>query len=111
MARRAISSSQRQGGAGHSSDWQIYRRLFGYVIPQWAIFVLSLLGYLIYSLGNVLLADLLQFLLDSLDDSVEVTSGIVSTVVYSLFDDWAQHPLWGRLATLVPRRRRGGLAG
>ena len=86
MARRAISSSQGQDGAGHSSDWQIYRRLFGYVIPQWAIFALSLLGYLIYSLGNVLLADLLQFLLDSLDDSVEVTSGIVSTVVYSLFD-------------------------
>ncbi len=85
MARRA-DPAQGQGGAGHSSDWQIYRRLFDYVIPQWVIFALSLLGYLVYSLGNVLLADLLQFLLDSLDDSVEVTSGIVSTVVYGLFD-------------------------
>jgi subfamily B ATP-binding cassette protein MsbA len=85
VARQA-DSPHRQGGAGRSSDWQIYRRLFGYVIPQWALFGLSLLGYLVYSLGNVLLADLMQFLLDSLDDSVEVTSGIVSTVVYGLFD-------------------------
>ncbi len=68
------------------NDWQIYRRLLGYVLPQWAMFSLSLLGYIVYSLGNVLLADLMQFLLDSLDESVQVTSGIVSTVVYRWFD-------------------------
>ncbi len=68
------------------NDWQIYRRLLGYVIPQWMMFLLSLLGYVIYSMGNVLLADLMQFLLDSLDDTVEVSSGIVSTVVYRFFD-------------------------
>ena len=41
-----------------------------YVVPQWCHVFLSLLGYLIYSMGNVLLADLMQFLLDSLNDSV-----------------------------------------
>lgn len=67
------------------SDWQIYRRLLAYALPHWLMFSLSLLGYMIYSVGNVLLADLLQFLLDSLDDSVEVTAGIVSRIVYQLF--------------------------
>ena len=73
---------------GHSgmSDWQIYRRLLGYVFPQWMMFGLSLLGYVIYSIGNVLLADLMQFLLDSLDDTVNVSSGIVSSVAYKFFD-------------------------
>ena len=75
-----------QPGRHGMSDWQIYRRLLGYVVPHWLMFCLSLLGYVIYSMGNVLLADLMQFLLDSLDDSVEVSSGIVSSVVYRLFD-------------------------
>ena len=77
---------------GHSgmSDWQIYRRLLGYALPHWFMFCLSLLGYLIYSLGNVLLADLMQFLLDSLDDTVKVTSGIVSTIAYHFYDAGAQ---------------------
>lgn len=72
------------------SDWQIYRRLLGYALPHWFMFCLSLLGYLIYSLGNVLLADLMQFLLDSLDDTVKVTSGIVSTIAYHFYDAGAQ---------------------
>lgn len=69
------------------NDWQVYRRLLGYVTPQWPMFSLSLVGYVIYSLGNVLLADLMQFLLDSLDDSVRVTSGIVSSIAYRFFDN------------------------
>ena len=28
-------------------------------------------------------------------------------VAYSIFDDWANSPLWGRIARLVPSRRRG----
>jgi subfamily B ATP-binding cassette protein MsbA len=68
------------------SDWQIYRRLFSYVVPHWQMFCLSLLGYLLYAGGNVLLADLMQFLLDSLDDTAKAGSGIVAGVAYALFD-------------------------
>jgi hypothetical protein len=32
---------------------------------------------------------------------------IGTPVVYSLFDDWAESPLWGRLARLVPGRSNG----
>lgn len=85
MARFDALPYNRPGHSG-MNDWQIYRRLLRYVFPHWLMFSLSLVGYGIYAMGNVLLADLLQFLLDSLDDSVDVTSGIVSSVVYTLFD-------------------------
>lgn len=77
-------SSRRQGKL---SDWQIYRRLLGYVSAYWYFFVLSLLGYGIYSLGNVLLADMMQFLLDSLNGAVETPAGMVSYIAYSLLDN------------------------
>jgi hydrophobic/amphiphilic exporter-1 (mainly G- bacteria), HAE1 family len=32
---------------------------------------------------------------------------IGTPVVYSIFDDWATSPLWGRLARLVPGRSNG----
>lgn len=86
MARHADLPHRRPGHSG-LNDWRIYRRLLGYVTPQWPMFSLSLVGYVIYSLGNVLLADLMQFLLDSLDDSVRVTSGIVSSIAYRFFDN------------------------
>ena len=82
--RGAAESVSRQG---NMSDWQIYLRLLSYVYPYWYFFALSILGYLVYSFGNVLLADLMQFLLDSLDDSAEAPGGIVSGIAHALLDD------------------------
>ena len=79
--------AHRRAGPGALTDWQIYRRLLGYVVPLWFMFALSLVGYVIYALGNVLLADLLQFLLDSLNDSDKVASGIISGLAYRYFDN------------------------
>ncbi|PLW82537.1 lipid A export permease/ATP-binding protein MsbA [Kineobactrum sediminis] len=71
---------------GKHTDWQLYRRLLGYVVPYWYLFALSICGYVVYSLGNVLLADLMQFLLDSLNGSDEAESGLVSGAAYALLD-------------------------
>lgn len=71
--------------SGKMSDWQLYARLLSYVLPYWWIFALSLFGYMVYSLGNVLLADIMQFLLDALNDSEAADSGLVSRVAYGLF--------------------------
>ena len=71
---------------GDVSDWRLYGRLLGYIVPYWYIFLFSLLGYVVYSLGNVLLADLMQFLLDSLNESDQVESGIVAGAAYRLLD-------------------------
>jgi len=68
-------------------DWQLYLRLLRYVLPYWYIFAFSVFGYVLYSLGNVLFADLMQFLLDALNDSEDVDQGFVSGVAYWLFPD------------------------
>lgn len=60
------------------SDRAVYRRLLGYVVPHWAVFTLSVLGFIVYSVGNVLLADLTQFLLDSLGESTQLRIGMVA---------------------------------
>ncbi len=71
--------------ARQASDWQLYGRLLRYVLPYWWVFALSLVGYVVYSLGNVLLADMMQFLLDALNRSEAADSGLVSRVAYRLF--------------------------
>ena len=55
------------------------------MLPYWWVFGLSLLGYIVYSAGNVLLADMMQFLLDALNQSEAADSGLVSRVAYGLF--------------------------
>jgi subfamily B ATP-binding cassette protein MsbA len=67
-----------------TSDWKLYQRLLGYVVPYWYIFVFSILGYVVYSLGNVLLADMMQFLLDALNDSDKVEAGFVAKAAYAI---------------------------
>ena len=81
--RHAITTNKRSGKV---SDWQLYRRLLGYVVPYWYIFLFSMAGYIVYSLGNVLLADMMQFLLDALNDSGEAATGIVSGFAYKFYD-------------------------
>ena len=63
-------------------DLSLYRRLLGYVVPYTGIFLLSIFGFLIYSAGNVLLADLTQFLLDSLGEGTEMRLGIVAGIAH-----------------------------
>ena len=64
------------------SDWALYRRLLGYVSRHGGAFLLSILGFLIYSVANVLLADLTQFLLDSLGEASQISIGFVSNVAH-----------------------------
>lgn len=68
-----------------TADWRIYMRLLGYVRPYWFIFFMSIFGYIIYSSCNVLLASVMQFILDAIGESSEVRSGLVSGAVYSMF--------------------------
>ena len=69
------------------TDWQLYGRLLSYVQPYWHFFAFSLCGYLVYSLCTVLLADLMQFLLDALNDSEQVATGLISGFTYRVFGD------------------------
>ncbi|MEM8661212.1 MAG: lipid A export permease/ATP-binding protein MsbA [Pseudomonadota bacterium] len=66
------------------SDWQVYSRLLSYIGPHWPIFCLSLVGYLLYAAGNVLLADLMQFLLNALEEGSAADAGIVAGFAHAL---------------------------
>ena len=67
-----------------NSDWRIYLRLLSYVRPYLVFFVISIMGYIIYSACNVLLAELMRYLVDAIGNSDKVSSGILSGVVYSV---------------------------
>jgi subfamily B ATP-binding cassette protein MsbA len=52
---------------GNVSDIQVYRRLLSYVAPFWIAFLISILGFLIYSVSNVAFVQLLSYIIDSID--------------------------------------------
>ena len=84
---------------GKPSDWVLYRRLLGYVARHGGAFSLSILGFLIYSLANVLLADLTQFLLDSLGEASQVSMGFVSNAAHWLWPPGDKGPVeYARIA-------------
>jgi len=68
--------------SGVRADARLYRRLLGYVAPHTAVFGLSIFGFLVYSAGNVLLADLVQFLLDSLGETTMGNLGLVARAAH-----------------------------
>ena len=85
-----------------ANDWQLYLRVLGYVLPYWYIFAFSILGYIVYSVGNVLFADLMQFLLDSLNESDNVNDSILGGIAHSLFPDTGMGTLeFARIAVPV----------
>lgn len=102
MADSIVPQKELPRRDGKVSDWRLYGRLLGYIVPYWYIFLFSLLGYVVYSLGNVLLADLMQFLLDSLNDSDQVESGIVAGAAYRWMDSEGMSKLeFARIAVPV----------
>ncbi len=70
---------------GHVTDWALYRRLLAFVAPYWHFFAISLLGFGLYSSGVVLLADLMQFLLDAMGEPADASTGIISGIMYTAF--------------------------
>ncbi len=63
------------------TDWYLYRRLLSYLSPYVNVFVLSILGFTLYSLAVVGLADVLQYLIDVLNKSENYDDGIISGIV------------------------------
>lgn len=81
MGAKTLNNHQRHG----SGDLGLYARLLTYVRPHGLAFTLSIVGFLIYSAGNVLLADLTQFLLDSLGEGGELRLGLVAAAAHWLW--------------------------
>ena len=52
--------------------WAAYRRLLRYVAPFWPIFLLSVLGFALFSLAEILLVDMVQLVLDAIAEMDKV---------------------------------------
>lgn len=60
------------------ADAALYKRLLGFMWPYFPYLLLSLLGFVIFALAQVLIADLMQFLVDAFGEAKEVSGGVVS---------------------------------
>jgi subfamily B ATP-binding cassette protein MsbA len=69
------------------SDWRIYRRLLSNLDTLWPLFLVSILGYMLYSASQVLVADWSQFVIDTLAGEKRVDAGIVSGFMLRHFSD------------------------
>ena len=63
------------------SDFSTYKRLLMYALPAWKLFLISILGFFLFAAADVLLADLMQFIIDSLGSQASLDMGVVSKVV------------------------------
>lgn len=63
------------------SDFSTYKRLLMYALPAWKLFLVSIVGFFLFAAADVLLADLMQFIIDSLGSKSSLDMGVVSKVV------------------------------
>jgi subfamily B ATP-binding cassette protein MsbA len=68
-----------------TTDLQIYGRLLKYVLPLWGAFVCSIFGFVIYSVANVGFAQLISYIVDSLQGSDPLFDSGIANYVKDLF--------------------------
>ena len=66
------------------SDAGAYRRLLGYVLPYWMAFLVSILGYLIFSFSNVAFVQLISYIVDSLQGNDPLQEGRYANMLSGL---------------------------
>ena len=71
----------------HKSDLEIYRRLLTYVLPYWAAFLVSIVGFLIYSLSNVSFVWLVSYIVDSLQSGAVPIAANVKEYLAAILGD------------------------
>ena len=73
--------------AKNQTDMQIYGRLLRYVTPYWAAFVLSIIGFMIYSLANVSFLSLLGYIVNSLGGDDPLADTEAASYIRDIFGD------------------------
>lgn len=68
------------------ADTALYKRLLGFMWPYIHFLLLSLFGFIIFALSQVLIADLMQFLVDAFGESQKLSAGLVSGWLQSLIN-------------------------
>jgi subfamily B ATP-binding cassette protein MsbA len=71
------------------NDLRLYRRLLTYLYPLKMVFLFSIVGYLIFSAAQVLAADWMQFVMDTISGEENLGVGITSGIMLKFFGDYA----------------------
>lgn len=77
----------KNNSATDPTDAQIYGRLLSYVAPYWGAFLLSMFGFMLYSLSNVGFMQLVAYIVDSLSGKDPLIDTRVEPFLRSLFGD------------------------
>ncbi|HAK52546.1 MAG TPA: lipid ABC transporter permease/ATP-binding protein, partial [Gammaproteobacteria bacterium] len=81
----APKSKMQSPESAKGSDAQIYRRLLSYVVPYWAAFLISIVGYLLFSVSNVAFLQLISYIVDSLQGNDPLLRTEYANVFSELF--------------------------
>jgi subfamily B ATP-binding cassette protein MsbA len=71
------------------NDLRLYRRLLTYLYPLKMVFLFSIVGYLIFSAAQVLAADWMQFVMDTIAGEENLGVGITSGIMLKFFGDYS----------------------
>ena len=69
------------------SDVQVYGRLLKYVSIYWAAFLLSMLGFIIYSAANVGFVQLIAYIIDFLEGRSVVPDSVAGSFIREYFGE------------------------
>lgn len=67
------------------SGKEVYKRLMGYVLPDWRLFVISLLGYFIYAATQPMVAMIIQHIIDTLNSEKKTGIELLPLLFIALF--------------------------
>jgi subfamily B ATP-binding cassette protein MsbA len=71
------------------NDLRLYRRLLTYLYPLKLVFLFSIVGYLIFSAAQVLAADWMQFVMDTIAGEKNLGVGITSGIMLKFFGSYS----------------------
>ena len=71
------------------NDLRLYRRLLTYLYPLKLVFLFSIVGYLIFSAAQVLAADWMQFVMDTIAGEKDLGVGITSGIMLKFFGSYS----------------------
>ncbi len=69
------------------ADLKIYARLLSWVVPYWGAFLLSIVGFLLYSISNISFLQLISYIVDSLNGDDPLLKSSNTRYFHDLFGD------------------------
>ena len=67
------------------SNWQVYKRLLGYLKPLWFVFALSILGNAIFAMASALMAAAMEPVVEAIQNPTQSYRALVPLLIIGVF--------------------------